>query len=172
MRILGPYTVLLGALLVCGCSAEDREEDYEAGPNGEPPKALESMRVYAKQFTADQSNYVLALGKIHAFLVADGYEPIAYTSCFGEVPNAIGEGREKQFPCVALHAQKGVPTKAHLVVTVDEVRFNQLDHNNRLAYTVSIFGREPFYRLPTPALESGLSGLYTGGSSNDRPVAP
>jgi hypothetical protein len=160
MRIAETFAVLLSALLLFGCSSEINEDDHEPGPNGEPPKTLEAMRVYTKQFTVAQQNYALALGHIHSYLVAESYW-ITYTACFGEVPRTIGRGRENQYPCVALHAQKGPPTKAHLMVTVDEVTFNQLDHNNRLTYTVSIFGIRGHANVLPPAVESVLGGLYT-----------
>ena len=96
---------LLVIVLVCGCSDEFRSADYEAGPNGEPPKVLEGLQTYTKQFVADQKNYVLALGNIHAFLLANDYYPL-YPSCFADILDihvtADTKRHEERFPCVAL----------------------------------------------------------------------
>ena len=122
-------TLLIIAVLICGCSDEFRTEDYEAGPNGEPPRVLEGFQVYTKQFTADEKNYVLALGQIHAFLIANSYYPILYSACFDDVLDirvtAHVERHKKRFPCIALQAENGAPTKAYLSVTIENVMFNQ-----------------------------------------------
>ena len=174
MRKPLPGTLLV-IVLVCGCSDEFRSADYEAGPNGEPPKVLEGLQTYTKQFVADQKNYVLALGNIHAFLLANDYYPL-YPSCFDDILDihvtADTKRHEERFPCVALQAEKGAPTKAYLSVTVEDVMFNQLDHNNRLICTVSIFGREDLAKLFASNVEPDLHVLYTGGSSSGNHVAP
>src|SRR5262245_43988730 len=132
-----PRPLLIVVLLMCGCSDEFRAEDYEVGANGEPPKVLEGFRVYSEQFVAEQKNeqknYVLALGKIHAFLIANQYSPF-YSSCFDDILDiritAHVEKHKLRFPCVVLQAPKGAPTKAYVGVTVEDVFFNQLDDNN------------------------------------------
>ena len=172
MRSVILLSVLSAALLGLGCSAGGDIQDDAPGPNGEPPKALKGMRLYSRQFNSDQASYVMAFGKLHSYLVSNGYYPFTYTSCFGDVPNAVSQGREKQFPCVAMHAQKGAPTKGHIVVTVDGVKFNQLDHNNRVTYTVSIYGLERFAGPLTSALEADLDSLYTTGRPSGPAVAP
>jgi hypothetical protein len=57
VKIEAPRFLLL-TLLVAVCSVEHREQDYVAGPDGEPPRALEDSWLYTKQFVADQRNYV------------------------------------------------------------------------------------------------------------------
>jgi hypothetical protein len=170
-----PGTLLAIALMMSGCSAEFRSEDYEAGPNGEPPKVFESSQTYTKQFVADQKNYVLALGNIHAFLLANDYHPL-YPSCFDDVLDirvtADIKRHKARFPCVALQAKKGAPTKAYLSVTVEDVMFNQLDRNNRLIYTVSMFGREDLAKLFASNVEPELLLLYARSSSSGNHVAP
>lgn len=146
-----------------GCSDEFRAGDYVPGPNGEPPKALKPFQVYSKEFVAEQKNYVLALGQIHAFLIANDFATL-YPSCFGDVLDirvtADIERHRKRFPCVALQAEKGAPTKAYLSVTVNDVMFNQLDDNNRLIYTVSMFGKEELAVAFASEVEPALRRLY------------
>ena len=77
-------TLFIIVLMICGCSDEFQSEDYAAGPNGEPPKVLKGVKTYTKQFVADQKNYMLALGNVHSFLIANHYYPF-YTSCLDDV---------------------------------------------------------------------------------------
>lgn len=168
-------SLLVVTLLNCGCSDEFRNEDYEVGPNGEPPRILDGLEFYKKEFVSDEKNYVLALGRIHAFMIANDFYPL-YPSCFTDVLDirvtADVEMHEKRFPCVALQAEKGAPIKAYLSVTVKDVMFNQLDHNNRLVYTVSMFGRDDLAKLFTSDVEPSLRDLYTNKSSTGSDVAP
>jgi hypothetical protein len=117
----------------------------------------------------------LALGNIHAFLLANDYYPL-YPSCFDDILDirvtADIRRHKERFPCVALQARRGAPTKAYLSVTVEDVMFNQLDHNNRLIYTVSMFGREDLAKLFALNVEPDLLVLYTGSSSSEDHVAP
>lgn len=167
-------SLLTVTLLMCGCSDEFRSEDYEVGPTGEPPRILDGLQVYKKEFVSDEKNYVLALGRIHAFIIANDFYPL-YPSCFSDVLDirvtANVEMHEKRFPCVALQAEKGAPIKAYLSVTVEDVMFNQLDHNNRLIYTVSMFGRDDLAKLFASDVEPGLRDLYTDISSSGSHVA-
>jgi hypothetical protein len=158
-----PPPLFIVVQLMFGCSDGFRAEDYEVGTNGEPPKVLEGLRVYSEQFVADQKNYVLVLGKIHAFLIANQYTPF-YSSCFDDILDirvtAYVEKHKQRFPCVVLQAPKGAPTKAYVGVTVEDVLFNQLDHNNRLIYTVSMYGREDLAKVFASDVEPGLQELY------------
>lgn len=167
-----PRALLIVLLLMSGCSDGVRAEDYEVGANGEPPKALEGLRVYSKQFVADQKNYVLALGKIHAFLIANRYAPL-YSSCFDDVLDirvtALTEKHKQRFPCVVLQAPKGAPTKAYVGVTVEDVMFNQLDDNNRLIYTVSMYGQD-LAKVFVSDVEPTLRELYSGAAPSDSDV--
>jgi len=157
MSIAGP---LLTALLMLGCSDDYRRQDYEAGSNGEPPKVLEQHKVYTAKLVAEQKNYVLALGQIHSFLITNDFL-VVYPSCFDDVLDirvtAIVEKHKKRFPCVVLQGVRGLPVKVYLSVTVEDVMFNQLDGNNRLIYTVSMFGEDDLVRTfkseVAPALE-------------------
>jgi hypothetical protein len=139
------------------------QDEYEVGANGEPPKALEGSRVYTRQFVADQKNYVLALGNIHAFLIANQYMP-HFSACFDDILNirvtAYIEKRKQRFPCIVLQAPKGSPTKAYVEVSVQDVFFNQLDGNNRLIYTVSMHGREDLAKVFASDVEPVLQALY------------
>jgi hypothetical protein len=159
------FLIAIIGLLVSGCSDEFRAGDYEAGAKGEPPKVLEGLRVYSEKFVADQKNYVLVLGEIHAFLIANQFTPF-YSSCFNDIldiPITAHVEKDKQrFPCVVLQAPKGAPTKAYVNVTVEDVLFNQLDHNNRLIYTVSMYGREDLAKVFTYDVAPDLRKLYAG----------
>ena len=145
-----------------GCSDGFRADDYEAGRNGEPPRALEPFHVYTKEFVAEEKNYVLALGRVHAFLIANDFSTF-YPSCFGDVLDirvtSIPENRKERFPCVALQAEKGSPTKIYLSVTVEDVMFNHTE-NSRLIYTVAMFGREDLVGMFTSDVEPGLRDLH------------
>ena len=70
-----------------------------------------------------------------------------------------------------LQAQNGVPTKGYVSITVEDVMFNQLDHNNRLIYTVSMFGKEDFAKLFASKVEPDLFALYTGISPSENSSA-
>lgn len=168
-------TFLIVGLLVSGCSDGFRAEDYEVGANGEPPKVLEGLRVYSEQFVADQKNYVLVLGEIHAFLIANQFTP-SYSSCFNDILDiritAHIEKHKQRFPCVVLQAPKGAPTKAYVSVTVEDVLFNQLDHNNRLIYTVSMYGGEDLAKVFTYDIAPGLKKLYAGAPPSGSDNAP
>ncbi|HTO40236.1 MAG TPA: hypothetical protein VL026_04610 [Rhizomicrobium sp.] len=175
MRKLVAGASLTVALLMYGCSNDFRAEDYAAGRNGEPPRALKPFRVYSREFVAEQKNYVLALGQIHAFLIANNFST-SYPSCFNDVLDirvtANIAKHKKRFPCVALQAEKGSPTKIYLNVTIDDVMFNQLSHNNRLIYTVSIFGRNDLTNTFASVVEPRLRTLYTEVSTNRNHAAP
>lgn len=173
MRIVARGTLLGLAVLMVGCSEQFSSEDFEVGPDGEPPKILEGMRVYEKRFVAEQKNYVLAFGRIHAFLIANDYYPVVYRPCFGDVLDikvtADVKRYKQRFPCVAVQAEFGVPTKSYLNITIEEVKFNQLDHDNRLIYTVAMFGRQDFARGFSSQVEASLEDLYSQRSSHNVP---
>jgi hypothetical protein len=82
------------------------------------------------------------------------------------------EKHKKRFPCVALQADKGAPTKVYFSVTIDDVMFNQLSHNNRLIYTVSIFGRNDLTNTFASVFETRLRDIYTEMSTNRNHAAP
>ncbi|WP_020407450.1 hypothetical protein [Hahella ganghwensis] len=121
-------------LFFMGCYSEFSIEDYEVGANGEPPKIMEP--VHRIEMVADERNFVLAMGLIHAFLVENRFEPY-YSDCFDDVLD-IRKHRDG-FPCIGLMAERGVPAKMYLRVRFDEVLFHQLDGKNRLKYTVEIY---------------------------------
>lgn len=175
MRKIVANAFLAAALMVSGCSDEFRAEDYEPGHNGEPPKALERLNVYTKEFVAEEKNYVLALGEIHAFLITNRLSP-AYPSCFSDVLNVLvtakPENYKKRFPCVALQSATGFVKNTYLSVTVKDVMFNQLDHNNRLTYIVSMFGHSDLAGAFTLEVEPRLLTLYTEASSSNDQVTP
>lgn len=157
-------TLLATTALLLGCSNEYSTEGYEVGPNGEPPKALKS--VYSKKFVAEQKNYVRALGEVHAFLIANEFFPVVYKPCFGDVLDiritADIEKHKTAFPCVAVQSTKGAElTNTYLRVVIDEVKFNQLDYNNRLVYTVEIFGNEGLNGVFSSDVEPNLIKLYS-----------
>jgi len=155
-------TFVVVATMLCSCSDEFSEENYSAGPYGEPPKAL--GMVYSKQFVAEEKNYIRALGEIHAFLIENSFY-LVYRPCFGDVLNikvtANPERHERAFPCIAVQAEKGAPTKVYLSVSIDDVKFNQLDHNNRLIYTVAMYGRTDLIGTFVSEVEPSLAKLYT-----------
>lgn len=161
-RLALAMLLILVVTLIFGRTDKFPAENFEPGPNGEPPKAL--PKVYSKQFFADQRNYVTALGMVHAFLI-DNQFSTAYSRCFNDVLDirvtANIEEHKRAFPCVVLQAQQGAPTKVYLSVTVDDVWFNQLDHNDRLGYTVSIYGREDSATKFLAFGEPGLKGLFS-----------
>lgn len=132
--------ILFGFIpLLFSCSDQFNPDDYEAGSNGEPPKALAMFEGYSQQFIADEPNYVKAMGEIHKFLILYHFLP-KYTECFNDVLDIRKLlPSSGVFPCVALQALRGVPTKTYLRVRIDEVKFNQLDKNNRVIYTVQIY---------------------------------
>ena len=132
------FSVLLSLACLVGCSGDYPHADQEVGENGEPPKALEQR--YQRQFQADEKNYVLALGRIHAFLVENQFST-KYTDCFDDVLDI--RKRKKGFSCLVLRAEKGPPTKVYFRVIVDDVNFNQLDDHNRLLYSVEIYSIDP-----------------------------
>ena len=150
--------------LLLGCSDEYSTVGYEVGPSGEPPKALKNA--YSKKFVAKQGNYVRALGEIHAFLIANDFFPVVYKPCFGDVLDirvtANIEKRKTAFPCVAVQSTKGAElTNTYLRVVIDEVKFNQLDYNNRLIYTVEIFGNDGLSSIFSSGVEPSLIKLYS-----------
>jgi hypothetical protein len=150
--------------LLLGCSDEWSSEGYEVGPNGEPPKALKN--VYSKKFLAEQKNYVRALGEIHAFLIANDFFPVVYKPCFADVLDirvtANIEKYKKAFPCVAVQSTKGAElTNTYFRVSIDDVKFNQLDSNNRLIYRVEIFGKEDLKGVFAADVEPSLNRLYS-----------
>lgn len=161
MRSLLVILVVLLTLLL-GCNSNFSEKDYEPGSNGEAPKALPI--VYSKRFLTSEENYVSALGTIHAFLIENSFYPVVYTQCFMKVLDirvrASIERHKETFPCVALQAQKGAPTKIYLNVKIDEVNFNRLNGDNRLAYTVSMSGQNDLVAIFKADIESRLSAYY------------
>lgn len=165
--------IIAMAMILLGCSEEFRAEDYNPGPNGEPPKKLEL--VYSKEIIAEEKNYVRALGEIHAFLVENDFSPI-YRSCFTEaldVRLTIDPKRQREnFPCVVIMAVKGAPTKIYLSVVIEEIKFNQLNDDNRLVLTVSMYGLEDLVGLFSETIEPNLFKLYQAPPSNSLRVAP
>lgn len=137
-KIIVGILVILGVLT--GCSDEYQEEDFEPGANGEPPRILKDASSYTRQFKAAEKNYVAALGQIHIFMVANEFST-KYTPCFDDVLNILERQSGKRFPCVALLGVKGAPPKAYLSVAIDNALFNQLNGDDHLTYTVSIYGR-------------------------------
>jgi hypothetical protein len=172
MRRFGT-TLLFAALLLTGCSRGLGSGDYDAGFNGGPPEALSEQKVYSNEFVIEQKNYVLAVGNIHSFLIANDFYP-RYSHCFYDVLDirvtANIEKHKQRFPCVALEAEQGVPPKVYLSVTVRDVMFNQLDGNNRLVCVVSMFGRDElaktFASEVAPALEN--LGVKASVASHDQ----
>ena len=137
-------TLIAASTVLLGCSDEFSTKDFEVGPNGEPPKALD--KIYTKKFVAEQKNYVRALGEVHAFLIENGFSAVIYKQCFKDVLDirvtADNNKSKDAFPCVAVQSTKGAEyTHTYLRVSIVDVKFNQLDHNNRLIYTVEIYGR-------------------------------
>ncbi len=155
-KLIAVFLIVASAILY-GCSDNFREGDYYAGPNGEPPKALK--QVYSKKFVAEEKNYVRALGEIHAFLIENDFYPV-YRTCFNDVLDiritADVKNHKEAFPCVAVGAEKGAPTKIYLNLVIDEVKFNQLDHNNRLMFTVSMYGSKDLVGSFSANVESSL----------------
>ena len=158
-KLIVAFLITASAILY-GCPDDFREEDYYAGQNGEPPKKLKL--VYSKKFVAEQKNYVRALGEIHAFLIENDFYPV-YRSCFHDVLDIIITADVKKhkeaFPCVAVGAEKGAPTKIYLTLVIDEVMFNQLDHNNRLMFTVSMYGSKDLIGYFSANVESNLRAV-------------
>ena len=70
------------------------------------------------------------------------------------------EKYNKTYPCIALQAEKGAPTKSYLVVNINEVKFNQLDGDNRLQLMVKIYGLEKIAQQFKLDLEPSLNKLY------------
>ncbi len=135
--------IVFAAITVNSCTNSEygTDEDYP-GPKGEPPKALKAA--YRKQFIAEQKSYLLAVGEIHSFLLANKYHPL-YRECLTDVLDirvtANTYKHEAAFPCVVVSASKGDgPPEVYISFTVNEVLFNQFDGNNRLVFTVGIYG--------------------------------
>ena len=127
------FLVLVCIFGVSGCSDEFSSVDRRLGPNGEPPKAF--SQVYKEQFISSERNYVTALGMIHSYLIDNQYYP-EYTSCLNDVLDVTK--RKKGFACLVVKARKGAPEHNYLLITIDEVLFNQLDGNNRFKYTIEM----------------------------------
>ena len=156
-------TVILIAVatLLAGCSDGFGENDYTVGPKGEPPKALKL--VYSRKFTAEQKNYVKALGEIHAFLIENKFDPY-YRSCFSDVLDikvtANIKKHKEAFPCVLISAAKGDLTNLYFSVTMYDVMFNQLDNNNRLMFTINMYGKDDLISSFSKNIEPRLTKLY------------
>lgn len=157
---------LFALACLVGCSGDYPHADQEVGENGEPPKAL--RQVYHEQFRADEKNYVIALGRIHAFLVENQFST-KYTDCFDDVLDITK--RKKGFSCLALRAEQGPPTKVYFRVVVEEVNFNQLDGNNRLLYAAEMYALNRYVKEGIAdqliqdfetGVGSKLVGLYSG----------
>jgi hypothetical protein len=146
---------------LAGCSDRFEENDYTVGPKGEPPKALKL--VYSRKFTAEQKNYVKALGEIHAFLIENNFSTY-YRSCFSDVLDirvtANVKKHKEAFPCVLISAARGDLTNLYLNVTIDDVMFNQLDSNNRLILTVNMYGKDDLVAPFSKNIEPNLNKLY------------
>ena len=157
-------TLIAASALLLGCSDEYSTKDYEVGPNGEPPKALK--KIYTKNFLSEQKNYVRALGEVHAFLIENDFFPVIYNACFRDVLDirvtADIEKHKRAFPCIAVQSTKGAEaTNTYLRVLINDVKFNQPDHNNRVIYTVEIYGREGLDAVFAANVEPGLAKLYS-----------
>lgn len=126
-------------LSTVGCLGDHSAQGQEVGPNGEPPQDL--VLVYQKQFITEEKNYVLALGHIHAYLTEQAFQ-VRYTRCFDDVLDV--RIRSKGLSCLALMAEKGPPTKVYFRVLIDQVLFNQLDHDNRLLYSLEMYVLEHY----------------------------
>ncbi|WP_151635987.1 hypothetical protein [Noviherbaspirillum aerium] len=164
--------LLFAVILTAGCSDEYSTKDFQVGPNGEPPKALKI--VYAKEFTAERKNYVRALGEVHAFLIENNFIPVVYKPCFHDVLDirvtADIQKHKKAFPCVAVQAENGAEyTQIYLRVSIIDVKFNQLDGNNRVIYAVEIFGKEKLSRVFEENVEPCLFKLYSGRTPRSSP---
>jgi hypothetical protein len=126
----------------CGCSNTelDTDKNYYPGPKGEPPKAMEAA--YKKQFFAEEKNYFFAVGEMHSFLLENSLHPV-YKECLTNVLDIrVRSNTDKPaFPCVLVSASTGdgAPLR-YIYFSVDDVKFNQLDRNNRLIYTIGIYG--------------------------------
>lgn len=157
-------TLITVCALLLGCADEYSIKDHEIGPNGEPPKALK--KIYTKKFESEQKNYVRALGEVHAFLIENDFSPVTYNACFKDVLDiritANSEKHKKAFPCVAVQSTKGAEvTNTYLRVSINDVKFNQLDHNNRVIYTVEIYGKEGPDAVFAANVEPALARLYS-----------
>jgi hypothetical protein len=151
--------------MVSGCSNGEfgTEADYP-GPRGEPPKTLKVA--YKKQFIAEQKNYLIAVGEMHSFLLTNTYHP-HYRECLTDVLDirvTANTGKHgAAFPCVLVSASKGDGSpEIYLSFSVDDVKFNQLDGNNRVVFTVGIFGYadKDLTDSFSKNVEPKLSGLY------------
>ena len=155
-------TLIAAFMVVFGCSDEFSTKDFEVGPNDEPPKTLKN--IYTKEFVADQKNYVRALGEVHAFLIENNFFPVIYNQCFRDVLDirvtADSKKNKDAFPCVAVQSTKGAEyTHTYLRVSIVDVKFNQLDHNNRLIYTVEIYGRPGLEAVFAASVDPSLANL-------------
>jgi len=166
MRKINIFILLLLATLLQSCDKSTK--DYEVGPNGEPPKALKES--YTNTFKIDQKNYVIALGEIHKFLIENSFYPIIYSECFDATLDvrvtANLERYSETYPCDVVQAEKGTPEKAYLVAGIEEVKFNQLDDDNRLLIQVKIYGLEAVSQVFKLNLEPVLNKQYGAVSHN------
>lgn len=135
--------VFVFALFLSACDSEGIDPDRFPGPHGEPPKALKLA--YERQFVAEEKNYFRSLGEIHAFILDNGLYP-KYSKCLTDVLDiritADFTAHNEAFPCLLVSAGNGDIPKIYLIVTINDVMFNQLDENNRLVLTVGIYGDE------------------------------
>lgn len=129
-------------LVLCDCSNTDlsTEEIYLPGPKGEPPKTMKAA--YKKQFFAEEKNYFFAVGEMHSFLLENSLHPV-YKECLSNVLDirVRSNTNKPAFPCVLVSASTGDGApKRYIYFSVDDVKFNQLDGNNRLSFTIGIYG--------------------------------
>jgi len=161
MKNINIFSILLITALVCSCDSNENRLNFEVDEKGEPPKRLKEF--YFQEFKIEEKNYVIALGRIHTFLVENSFYP-KYSNCFDATLDimviANKEKYNKTYPCIVLQAEKGAPTKSYLVVNINEVKFNQLDGDNRLQLMVKIYGLEKIAQQFKLDLEPTLNNLY------------
>lgn len=165
MNQLRAILLMVILALLYGCSNDEYSgtANDRLGPKGEPPAALKLA--YGKKFVAEQKHYIRALGEIHAFLLENMFHP-HYRQCFTDVLDirvtADTAKYKETFPCIAFYASVGEMPRIYIAVSVDEVKFNQLDGNNRVTFTVGIYGdvKQDLINKFSMLVEPSLRQLY------------
>ena len=109
-RVTSALVCILIASLFVGCADENEPEQYERGSNGESPSALSA--IYSEEFIVTKTMYFDALSEFYKFTTVNGFGDVEFHECFNRVLKV--KINKDSFPCIAITAMKGAPTKAYV----------------------------------------------------------
>jgi len=135
-KTISALTCIIVILLAIGCSNEYDSSQYERGDRGEPPSAL--SQIYSKEFKVSKASYFGSLSEFYEYTEVNKFEDIEFHECFSKALSLKVD--EMEYPCIAITAMKGAPTKAYVSFSVLGRDFNNTQKaEDHIKYKVEVY---------------------------------